>query len=252
MVVYVATPLGARRDRRRATGEPCCGSRRCRGCSHLLRRGAGLETADPSATADRPGRRRGAGRPAAPHSRHRLRGARAGADGGIRAGRDRAVRRRPGCVVALATLLVGGSWRVAGWMTACTVVAAVLALAAQPAMGVGVDVGRLSPAPDPPAPAAARRPSWRRSAPDRSGSACWHWRCTCRCSRRWRSRARGGSPGAPAVPRWRSAFGSLMLLADRDALGFAVPRTAAARGSDRTRPGAQRGGTGGRLRRATC
>ena len=45
-------------------------------------------------------------------------------------------------VVALATLLVGGSWRVAGWMTVCAVLAAGAGARAQPAVGAGVDVGR--------------------------------------------------------------------------------------------------------------
>ena len=42
---------------------------------------------------DRSRRRRGAGRPAAPRTRHCVRGARPGADGGVRARRDRPVRR---------------------------------------------------------------------------------------------------------------------------------------------------------------
>ena len=131
-----------------------------------MRRGAGLETADPSALATDlvdgvapVGLRRRA-------RSIGLRGARAGPHRGVRARWRSCCSSSPVLLVALATLLVGGSWRVAGWLSVCAVlVAAVLALAAQPAVGARVDVGRRHRRPARRRRADARRSSWRRSAP---------------------------------------------------------------------------------------
>jgi GT2 family glycosyltransferase len=128
-----------------------------------------------------------------------------------------------GLVVALATLLVGGSWRVAGWLAACTLLAAFVAFllnlpwaldwtwadlaGAQPAGASGrstLDVLSLAPA------------SLRFGVlavalyvPVVAALAITRaWRLT------WSAR------GAALVV----AFGAVMLLADRGALGNAVPR----------------------------
>ncbi len=128
-----------------------------------------------------------------------------------------------GLLVALATLLAGGSWRTAGWLSAGTLIAAVLAVLLNLPWALDWTWADLSGA-QPAGPSGRSTLELATLGPDsiRFGllavALYLPVLAALAISRAWR--LTWSARGAALVV----GFGVVMLLADRDALGFATPR----------------------------
>ena len=218
---------------------------------HLVRRVAGLETADPSAAIDDL-----VDGVADVGMRHR---ARAAAFATLVLAVTASfvpvtvvLFAAAGVVVAVATLLAGGAWRVTAWMLAGTGLASVLAVALNLPWALRLDVGRPHRRAAGGRVRALGRSRSARSHPTDSGSPCWPLAlyvpvlAALAISRAWR--LTWSARGAALV----IAFGGVLVLADR---GVARCRGAAAvtagrAGRARPRPVRRRSGRWLRRRRA--
>ena len=113
----------------------------------------------------------------------------------------------PGCSWRWPLCSSGGSWRAAGWLSAGTLIAAAVAVLLNLPWALDwtwADLSGAQPAGPSGRSTLELATLGARQHPVRLAGA---WRCTCRCSRRWRSRAPGGSHGARAARR--SSSGSV-------------------------------------------